>query len=441
MKIMIKNLLSDGDGLGGEDAGLRRFGYGVVIILFVLLILWGGLAPIESAALGPGVVQVEGKRKPIQHLEGGVVAQILVENGQSVIADQPLILLDATKDRAELKILTGRLFNTQALYDRLTAERDGVNPVVFSSELLDAADRDGRAATAIANERSLFEARDANWRGEASVLSQRIQQYEQQKQGLESMAEARQKVASSLVAEIDDLNELLDEGYVDKSRIRELERSIAQVLGEISDNKAKIAATEVVIEETRLQIVQLQKRLQTEVVAELNEAAELLYDQRQQFTTVEDRVLRATIRSPVQGTVMDLRPNSVGAVVRPGDTLAEVVPNAKALVVEARISPMDIDRVRVGQEAEVRFSVFKDAYLISGVLTKLSADRLVAEDAQMAYYAGEIRLNQEDLYLLQGMDLVPGMPAEVLVKTGERSMLGYLTSPMNRLFSRALIED
>jgi epimerase transport system membrane fusion protein len=138
---------------------------------------------------------------------------------------------------------------------------------------------------------------------------------------------------------------------------------------------------------------------------------------------------------------LGLRPNTIGAVIGSGEILMEIVPESEDLVVDAQISPMDIDRVRVGQSAEVRFSVFKDAYMVTGSLVKLSADRLIDDDGDLHYYAGEIKLEKSDLQLLGGMALVPGMPAEVLIKTGERTMLGYLTSPMNRLFSRSLIED
>lgn len=441
MKKLIESLKLRAQVSTVNDRELQRFGYSVVAILFVLVVLWAGLAPIESAALGPGVVQVEGKRKSIQHLEGGVVSDILVSNGDVVQPGQTLVLLDAARDRAELKILAGRLFNTQALNDRLVAERDGLSVISFDSRLVSAAEEDIRASNAVANELALFDARRADWQGESAVLEQRVLQYEQQKRGFESIVAARREVAGSLAGELSDLHELLSEGYVDKQRIRELERSKAQVVGEISDTETKIAAAEVAITEAKLQILQLQKRFKTEVVAELNEAAEILYDQQQQYTAVEDRVLRAAISSPVAGTVLGLKPNTIGAVIRPGETLMEVVPQVERLMVEAKLSPMDIDRVRIGQPAEVRFSVFKDAYLITGQLTKLSADRLIDEGSDLPYYAAEIKLTEEDLYLLQGMELVPGMPAEVLVKTGERSMLGYLTSPMNRLFSRALIED
>ena len=147
------------------------------------------------------------------------------------------------------------------------------------------------------------------------------------------------------------------------------------------------------------------------------------------------------MRAPVEGTVLNLQPNTIGGVVRQGDTLMEVVPDATRLIVEARITPMDIDRIRLGQEAEIRFAVFKDAYLISGVLAKISADRLIDPATDIPYYAAEIQLLDEDLYLLGDSLLVPGMPAEVLIKTGKRTMLGYVTSPMNRLVSRSLIED
>ena len=243
-----------------------------------------------------------------------------------------------------------------------------------------------------------------------------------------------QIVEESLRQEITELQELLDEGYVDKQRLRELERARTQTLGELAD-------LEVSIEETGLRISQLQTRFKKDVVDELAVTLEDLYDIKQQFAAAEDKVQRATIRAPIAGTVLNLIPNTIGAVIRSGDTLLEIVPDIDNLVIEARISPMDIDRVSIGQAAEIRFSVFKDAYMVSGVLAKLSADRLVDQETDMPYYSAEIKLLEEDMFLLDGMSLVPGMPAEVLIKTDQRTMLGYVTSPMSRTFSRALIED
>ena len=177
------------------------------------------------------------------------------------------------------------------------------------------------------------------------------------------------------------------------------------------------------------------------MVQELTEVQEELHDLQEEYAAADDRVVRSTITSPAHGSVINLKVNTIGAVVGSGEVLMEIVPDISDLVVEARISPMDIDRVKIGQPAEVRFSVFKDAYMISGVLIKLSADRLLDESGDFPYYEGEIKLLDEDLYLLQGMTIVPGMPAEVLIKTGERTMMGYLMSPMARMASRSLIED
>ena len=410
-----------------NDLGVRRLGYFLVGFIILVAGGWSACAPIESAAIAPGVVQVEGKRKPVQHLEGGIVASILTQAGERVEVDQPLIELDAASDRAEREIIQGRLFNMRATVDRLKAERDDLKEVVFSSALSEVSESDSRAREAILSEKALFEARLADRRGEEAVLQSRME-------GQKAVLSSKRLIKQSLAEEIDDLRSLLAEGYVDKQRLFQLERQNTQLLGEVSD-------LEVAIDETALRILQVRKRFKTEVVDALTQAREQLYDLEQQFLAVDDRVARATIRAPVAGIVMNIGPNSVGAVIGSGETLMEIVPYENSLVIEARISPMDIDRVRIGQSAEVRFAVFKDSYSVSGALTQLSADRLIDQESQTAYYAADIKMSEDDYYLLEGMTLIPGMPAEVVVKTGQRTFLGYITSPMNRLFSRSLLED
>ena len=410
-----------------KERNTRRIGYGVALCLIGVIFFWGAVAPIQSAALAPGIVQVEGKRKAIQHLEGGMIAKILVANGDWVEADQPLLILDMTRTLAERDILQGRLYNQQAAVDRLQAERDNLPAVVFSAVLVDASSLDSRALNAISSEQALFSARSADRLAEEDVFAS-------QRKGLELVMDSKQTVEESLRQEITDLQGLLDEGYVDKQRLRELERARTQTLGELAD-------LEVSIEKTGLQVSQLRTRFKKEVVDELAVTLEDLYDIKQQFAAADDKVRRGTIRAPVEGTVLNLIPNTIGAVIQSGQTLLEIVPIIDNLVVDARVSPMDIDRVSIGQAAELRFSVFKDAYMVSGVLTRLSRDRLIDQETDMPYYSAEIKLLEEDLLLLDGMSLVPGMPAEVLIKTGQRTMLGYVTSPMSRMFSRSLIED
>jgi len=423
-----------------NDRGARVIGYSVVGALAAVVLLWGVIAPIESAALAPGVVQVEGKRKAVQHLEGGIVTEILAGNGDWVAENQPLLQMDTTQTRAELQMIEGRRYNLLAMADRLVAERDDLEAIVFRDQLQSISD-DSRAASAMAGEVAIFKARLADRRGEAAVLEQRISQLEQQIKGLDAVRGSQLEVVGSLEEEILDLKELLSEGYVDKQRLRELERSRARSLGDIADIDSQLAAANVAVVETRLQILQLIKRFKTGVIDELKDSEELLYEVEQQFAAISDRVRRATVRAPVAGFVLGSNTTTIGAVVSAGAKLMQIVPSVDSLVIEARVSPLDIDRVRIGQPAEIRFSVFKDAYLVSGKLTKLSADRLIDEASNLPYYSAEIALLEEDKLLLEGMDLIPGMPAEVLIKTGERTMLGYLTSPLNRVFSTSLIED
>ena len=424
-----------------DDSSIRAYGYAAILLIFGLGGLWLVFAPLESAALAIGTVSVEGKRKQVQHFEGGVIAEILVKNGDLVESGEKLLILDAARDRAELQILRGRSDNTLALVNRLQAERDDQTEIIFSEELLTNAATDARASEAITNETALFDVRLVNRNGERALLQQKVSQLNEQLAGQKLLKDNKIEIADSLEEEISDLKALLIDGYVDKQRIRELERSRTQSLGELADLQANIATLDIAIKEAELEILQLVKRFKNDVVAQLLQAQADLFDIRQQITAVADRVERATLTSPTAGVVMAFSKNTLGSVIRPGETVLEIVPEGETLVVDAKISPMDIDRIRIGQEVEVRFGVFKDAYNISGTLTRVSADILIDENTQTGFYTAEVRLVQADLKYLGGQVIVPGMPAEVLIKTGDRTMLGYLLSPLNRMFSRSFTED
>jgi epimerase transport system membrane fusion protein len=423
-----------------HDRRLLRVGYSAVALLFLFGGFWLGCAPLESAALAPGVVQVQGKRKSIEHLEGGIIAEILVKNGDAVLEMEPLLRLDATRDRAELQILTGRLYNTEALVARLKAERDDRATIVWPDELTAAAG-DGRAEEAMANESALFSARLDDRLGEEGLINQTIAQQRQQLDGLKSLADSKDRIIGSLGDEIEDLADLLSEGYVDKQRLRELERARDQHVGDLSDLAAKIGAVQIAIDESMLRVTQLRMRFKTDVVAQLSESQARLFDIKQQHAAAADRVERATIKAPVEGVVLGLTKNTVGEVISPGEQLLELVPQLKNFVVEAKVSPMDIDRIHVGQLAEIRFSVFKDAYTITGSLKRISADTLYDKNTGLDYYSAEVEILSSDFVLLDGLTLFPGMPADVLIKTGNRTMLSYLSSPLRRMFARSLIEE
>lgn len=422
-----------------SDKQVRGIGYLLLATLLGGFLAWAFFAPLESAAVGSGTVQVEGNRKQVQHYEGGIVSEIYVASGDYVEMGQSLIQLDPTQAQAEQNIIEGRVWAKRALVDRLMSERDGADTVVFQQELL--TQTDARARGAIESELALFRARRADRLGEIAVLNQRIVQLERRVAGTSAVLDTKQEIVASLNLERAELAGLLNEGYVDKQRIRQLDRTLAQTLGEIAELEAQVASAWVAIEETQLNILQLEKRFKTQVVNALTASSEELYDMQQRLKAINDRLGRTLVTAPIAGYVLGLKPNVTGAVIAPGEELMEIVPDVGKLIIDAKISPMDMDRIRIGQEAEVSFAVFKDAYKISGSLIKVSADSLTDSSTGESYFEAKIELWEEDLALLGAYELVPGMPASVLVKTGSRTFAGYLTSPLHRMFERSLIED
>lgn len=444
LKSILTNPVSEAIGanegeLKNSDQHIRRLGYSIIAFLFGGVGIWAVLAPLESAAIGEGTVQVKGNRKAVQHLEGGIVSKILVANGDKVEIGDALLLLDNNLIFAEKNIVEGRYWARQASVDRLIAERDGSSDVSFAHWLEEISD--DRAVTAIKNEKALFAARKADHTGEIAVLQQRISQLDNRIAGSRSVLRAKQSVVQSLDGELEDLRALLADGYVDKQRILQLERSVAQSLGEVDELKATISASEVAIFEAELEISQLKTRFTAGVIDDLTFAQNELFDYRQRLSALSTQLERTTVRAPVTGIVMAVSVNGPGEVVGAGEELMAIVPDSGELVVKTKLSIMDRDRLFVGQEAEIRFAVFKDAYSITGELTNLSADSLLDESNGSRYYEGSVTLMSEDIILLDGNELVPGMPATVLIKTGTRTLMGYLTSPLQRMFETSLTED
>ena len=300
-----------------SDRRVRLFGYWLVAVIFGGFGSWAAFAPLESAAIGRGLVEVKGATKAVQHFEGGIVAEIFVSNGDYVGEGEALIQLDPTLAQSEQSRIQGKLWVARALVDRLVSERDDHAEVEFQSWLLEASDE--RAQSALLSERALFAARRATQLGEEAVLEQQISQLRSQKEGLLTVLTEKEKVANSLRVEADELGELLSEGYVDKRRILELDRALAQTLGELAELNAAAAATDVAIDEAELKILQLNKRFKTEVVDSLAAAQEMLYDMQQRLLATSDRLARTLITAPTSGYVLGLKANVKGAVISPGE--------------------------------------------------------------------------------------------------------------------------
>lgn len=423
-----------------SDRKARWTGFGIVLMTFGIFGCWAAFAPLDSAALAPGVVTVQTYRKTVQHLEGGIVKELLARDGDMVKTGDPLIILDDTQIRAEHEMTKSQLIAAQAMEARLRAERDDRASISFVGML----DFDSqRAKEARDGEIQVFNARRGARLGEIAVLQKRIGQLREQINGLQVMIGTKGNLDKSYKNEIGELNELLAEGFVDKQRLLEQERKRDMLKAEIADHESSITKIKLQISETELQILQLNKDFSSDVVKQLAEVQTRVFDLQEKMSALQDRIGRVVIRAPEDGMIIGMTVHTIGGVVRAATPLLDIVPSVSDLVIEAQVSPNDIDRIAIGKPAEIRFSAFNSATTpeIGGVVTHVSADRLTNEKTGAPYYLARVNLTEEGIRKLGVLKLVPGMPAEVLINTGERTMLQYLLKPATNAFSRSMIED
>jgi membrane fusion protein, epimerase transport system len=422
-----------------NDSAARRIGYYIVLLTFGVFGSWAALAPIDSAALASGVVMVENYRKTVQHLEGGIVRELKVREGDQVSRGDVLLILDSSSIATELEMLRSQLIAAEAQEARLLAERSGLEEL----SLPDKVQVNARLLEAWEGERQIFTARRNAQLGEVDLLEKTIVQLKEQGAGLHAVIHNKQSLLASHEEEIGDLQALLAEGFVDKMRLREHERNLARARAEIAEHQSAIAQAQLRIGEAQLQILQLNKRFASEVAGLLTQTQSRLFDLREQIGMLEERLERTTVRAPESGMVIGMNVHTVGGVIGAGAPLMDIVPVDEALVVEAHISPTDIDRVAPGKPADIRFSAFNSATtpVIQGVLTQVSADRLVDKQSGQPYYLGRVALTDEGRRMLGDLKLLPGMPAEVLINSGSRTLLQYLLQPAGNMMARAMNED
>lgn len=423
-----------------DDRPTRRVGFLIVMVTFGLFGGWAVFAPLESAALAPGVVTVKSYRKTVQHLEGGIVRELRVHDGDRVTAGDVLLVLDNTQARSETEMMRSQLIAARELEARLVAERDGLAEPAAVPDL-DATDP--RVREARDSEARIFQTRRSGLLGEIGIQEKAIRQIEEQIRGFRAIIASKQTLATSYQEEIVDLRALLAEGYVDKQRLREQERSLARLQAEVVEHQSASARAQVQIGEAELKILQLKKTFATEVAGQLGETRTKIYDLRERLATVQDRDKRTEVLAPESGMVMGMTVHTLGGVVNPGTPLMDIVPANEELIVEAQLSPTDIDRIVVGQLVDIRFSAFKSSAtpVIEGQLLQVSADRLTNKETGTAYYLARVALTETGRKTLGNLALVPGMPAEVLINTGARTLLQYLIQPASNAFARSLIED
>lgn len=443
---MAKALLNAPRSVMSDDRTIQWQGFALVLVVFGGFGTWASLAPLQSAALAPGVITVEHYRKTVQHLEGGIIRSLAVHDGDAVQQDQVIATLDDTQARAQLEVLRGQLYIRIAQEARLVAQRDALPTVPYPQDFLAHQD-DPRVQEAMRLQDQTFAVRRAANDGARAVYRRQIEQLRAKVTGLHAQARSRDRLVESYRAELTDFQSLLKEGFTEKQKVEELDRALAQSEGQRGQLLSDMAASELQIAEIELKILQLQKDLQREVAKELSDVQADLFQLREKVQSIESTVNRAVIKAPVSGMVLGLAVHTIGAVIPPGGRLLDIVPQDQKLIIEAQVAPIDIDRVTVGQVAEVRFSAFKtrDLPTIEGTLISVSADRILGEhnDGETAYYLARVAVSPDGLDALSGadLDLVPGMPVEVLIKTGARTLVQYVMKPLTDSFKRSLIED
>ena len=416
-------------------------GYAIIIFSFAVLGGWAAITPLGGAVVAQGVVTMEGNKKTIQHLEGGILKEILIREGQHVEAGEVILRLDDTSPGANVEIYRNQLYAAVARDARLEAELTGNPNLEFPDELTTVAN-DLVASKAIEDQRSQFKERRASLDGQVSILLSRADQLRQEIAGLDEQRKANEAQIKFINDELVDVRGLFEKSLVSKTRWLALERERARLAGEIGKAMSERAKAEKSIGETELQIQQTKQKFQEDVSRELVDTREKLRDLRNKFVVARDAFRRLDVIAPVTGRVQNLRVFTVGAVVRPGEAVVEIAPDQDRLVVQAHISTLDIEGVHAGNAAEVRFPAFHDRTMpmIGGKILSISQDRLIDEGTKQPYYLAMVDVPEENIPPHYRGKVASGMNAEVIMPTVERTALNYLIEPLTHRMRTAFRE-
>lgn len=417
--------------------GATLLGAGAILAAIVGFGSWAFTAPIGSAVVVQGMVKPAGNRKKVQHLDGGVVKSIKVRDGSTVKAGDTLFVLDGVQARARLTIIEGAVHAAEASRARLLAERDGAARIDFPTSLVASPGRD--VATILEQESRLFAARRRELKGQLSILRQRIAQLNDQIGGLAAQKRAVERQIVIAERELEIQRGLRKKGLTTQERVLALARESARLAGSLGKLVADIAQARKSIGETRLEIIQTRQRIRTEASERLTELNSKLVDLRERLTAARDVLDRLVVRAPVAGIVVALQLHTVGGVVKAGETLMEIVPAADDLIVEARVRPTDVDDVVAGQAADVNMIGFKQRTtpVLRGRVARVSADALSDQRSGEMFYIADVRVPRAELARIGDHRIQPGMPTEVMIRTGERTAIAYLMQPIRDSMNRA----
>ncbi len=406
-------------------------------------LLWAVLAPLDEGVPSQGVVSIDTKRKVVQHLSGGIVQQVFVHEGEIVQAGQPLMTLDDATAKAAYSAVRQRYLGLRAMQGRLEAEQSGATTVAWHPDLDAAASADPQIRQLKQNQTQLLLSRRAALQADLQGIEESIQGQNALLQSYAGMLESRRAQRALLDEELGHTRALVQEGYAPRNRQLELERQAADTGLAITELLGNTLRAQRTVAEMRQKALARRQEYRKEVEAAVADTVREVESDAQRHLALQAELARIEIRAPAAGQVVGLAVQTVGAVVQPGQQLMAIVPPNEPLVLEARVAPHLIDRVRPGLNADVRFSAFAHSpqLVVQGELASVSGDLLTDVQTGITYYLARVRITPEGMRQLGARQLQPGMPAEVVIKTGERTMLTYLLGPLLQRMSGALKEQ
>ena len=424
--------------------GPIRFGIGLLIFGLGGFFLWAATAPLDEGVPVPSTLVVESKRKTVQNLSGGTVNEILVKEGQVVKQNDVVMRLDPLPIRAQREAADVAYISARANESRLLAEQTGANAISFHPDLMRRA-QDPSVANLMSTQRQFFEARRGALQAEMSAIKENIAGLEAQVRGLELVQREREEQARSLELEINNLAPMVAEGLYAKNRHQEMQRQLGSLRSSVADGISSMARLRSQIAEIKLRMAQRQQEYRKEVEGQLTQVAQEARAQGERLAAAEQELLRTEVRAPVTGKVYGMFTSTPGAVVSGGTKLMEIVPQGDRLLVEAEIPLQHVQNVRVGLNADVRFTAVsrKGSPVVEGKVISLSADQVESNNPMMRgmkVFSSRIEISAEEAQKLAEYELLPGMQVDTIIKTGERTYLTYLYKPMQDRLARGLKE-
>lgn len=431
-------------GLPMDETPYRRLGLGILFITFVALGLWAGLAPLHSAVVANGQVIVASHNKQIQHLDGGIVKTIHVHEGENVQQGQALLELDATQWRSQLENVQGQLWDTEANLARLSAERDGANSLTWPDELQKPA-ASPTLKDILSTQKEMFKARQQSLDANQEMLTQRLTQTRKQIEGDEKQIISLKKRRDSLSSDVSSLEKLADKNLVAKATLRETQRAYEEVLGDLAKVESEVARLHEVLPEIRQQLALSREEYLKEVSTGISDFQTKRIQLSAQQQSLEDKLSRVTITAPVTGKVKSLNIVTLGGVITPGQIIMEIVPDEQKFQIIAQLSSADINDIKVGEIAEIKFISSSDTRLLPTIHARLidrSTDTFPDEHSQQRFYKLTLELQDDALQLLKEQDivLISGMTAEIFLPTSQHTLVSYLLRPLSRLLDHSLNE-